>query len=154
MGRALAIAAGMLTLAVTSIAFRFYVPGTAVGDGSLRVAAPALAVALTGWIGAGFLRGEGYEVTAAADGQEALELLASGPAFDLILLDMLMPVLDGWHFLEALRRLVPPRSIPILIATGSNLTRQWAEGHGCAGFLRKPIETDALLVEVRRCLGG
>jgi two-component system chemotaxis response regulator CheY len=99
------------------------------------------------------LQGAGYQVVQAADGQEALDLLRSGPAPDLILLDMLLPVLDGWLFLERLRREGPLPTPPIVITTGTILTREWAGDHGCAGFVRKPIDTDELLAEVRRCLG-
>jgi CheY-like chemotaxis protein len=95
----------------------------------------------------------GYEVALAANGQVALDLLRAGPPVDLILLDMLMPVLDGWHFLERLRRQGPRPLPPIVIATGTNLTLEWARDHGCQGFVKKPIETDGLLEEVKRCLG-
>jgi CheY-like chemotaxis protein len=99
------------------------------------------------------LRREGYEAVLAANGQEALDLLRVGPPPDLIILDMLMPVLDGWHFLETLKRR-GPRPLPnIVITTGTNITLEWALDHGCQGFLRKPIQTEALLAEVRRCLG-
>jgi CheY-like chemotaxis protein len=91
---------------------------------------------------------EGYEVVALRDGRKALDYLATNPPPDLILLDMLMPVLDGWHFLERL----PQPHAPVVIATSTILTPDWAESHGCAGFLRKPIEADELLAEVRRCL--
>ena len=94
------------------------------------------------------LRRAGYEVVLTANGEEALNHLRTGLWPALILLDMLMPVLDGWHFLE---RLPQPRP-RILIMTGTILTREWAEDNGCCGFIRKPIEPKALLEEVRRCL--
>jgi CheY-like chemotaxis protein len=94
----------------------------------------------------------GYEVALAANGEEALGLLRAGPAFDLILLDMLMPVLDGWRFLERLAREGTRGRAPIVLATGSNLTLEWARDHGCQGFLKKPIDSGPLLDEVRRCL--
>jgi CheY-like chemotaxis protein len=99
------------------------------------------------------LQRAGCEVTLAADGREALDLLRSGPPPQLILLDMLMPVLDGWHFLEELRREVPPRAVPVVIVTSVNLSLEWALDHDCQGFVRKPIESEKLLEEVRRCLG-
>jgi CheY-like chemotaxis protein len=95
----------------------------------------------------------GYLVQPAADGRQALHLLATGPRPDLILLDMVMPGLDGWQFLERLRRLGSP-AVPVLVTSGTTLSCGWAEAHGCQGFLPKPIEPDALLQEVQRCLGN
>ena len=94
----------------------------------------------------------GYHVVVATNGEEALNHLLGGLRPDLILLDMLMPVLDGWHFLERLRPLRLQPALPIVITTATNLTREWAEAHDCQGCLRKPIEPDRLLEEVRRCL--
>ena len=97
------------------------------------------------------LRREGYNVISAPNGEEALAYLRSGRHPDLILLDMLMPVLDGWHFLQEIRaESAPP--IPIIVVTATILSREWAEDHGCRGFVRKPIESDRLLAEIRRCL--
>src|SRR5207302_251010 len=98
------------------------------------------------------LQQEGYRAIPAADGQEALSLIQSAPPPDLILLDMLMPVLDGWHFLERLRRDSPKPPIPVIVTTGTVLSREWAEAHGCAGFVKKPIEPEDLLAEIKRCL--
>lgn len=97
------------------------------------------------------LRREGYDVLQAADGKEALALLASGSDPDLILLDMLMPVLDGWHFLRQIHAEGAP-AIPTIVVTSTVLTRQWAEDHGCCGFVKKPIDPQALLGEIRPCL--
>jgi CheY-like chemotaxis protein len=96
------------------------------------------------------LRREGYAVVHASDGEEALSYLRTHSRPDLIILDMLLPVLDGWHFLEQLRK--GGQDIPVVITTAINLTLQWANDHGCRGFLKKPIEADELLAEVRRCL--
>jgi len=98
------------------------------------------------------LRHAGYHVLPAANGEEALRLLRAGPAPDLIMLDMLMPVLDGWHFLDRLQW--EPAQPPVVVTTATAvLGREWAEDHGCAGFVRKPVEAGELLEEVRRCLG-
>jgi CheY-like chemotaxis protein len=98
------------------------------------------------------LRREGYAVALAADGRQALDYLDANPAPDLILLDMLMPVLDGWAFLGLLRGRAD--RVPVVVTTGTVLSREWAADHGCAGFVKKPIEAGALLEEVRRCLGA
>jgi CheY-like chemotaxis protein len=71
----------------------------------------------------------------------------------VILLDMLMPILDGWHFLERLRAESPTPPIPIILTTMLTiLGDEWAEAHGCAGIIRKPIDPDEMLVEIHRCL--
>jgi CheY-like chemotaxis protein len=92
-------------------------------------------------------------VVLAADGERALNYLRSGPRSDLILLDMLLPRMDGWHLLDALRAWSRPLRVPIIVVTGTCLSREWAEAHGCAGFLAKPVEPDELLAEIARCLG-
>ena len=94
----------------------------------------------------------GYHALTAGHGREALELLASGPTPDLILLDRLMPVLDGWKLLDRLKA-GRYSAIPVVITTGTILTPEWAAGHGAAGFLKKPVEENDLLAEVKRCLG-
>jgi CheY-like chemotaxis protein len=95
---------------------------------------------------------EGYRTVEAANGQEGLDFLQSGLKPDLILLDMLMPVLDGWHFLGRLHDMPAAAGLPVVVSTATILTREWAESHGCAGFLRKPIQPEQLLAEVDRCL--
>ncbi len=99
------------------------------------------------------LEREGYALVLAAHGQEALARLLAGPSPDLILLDMLMPVLDGWHFLRRMRLEGPRPAVPVVILTATILTREWAKDHGCQGFLHKPFAVEPLLEEVRRCLG-
>ena len=100
------------------------------------------------------LRRAGYEVAVAGHGEQALDYLLAGMAPDLILLDMLLPVLDGWHLLELLKKEERLQGITILVTSAaSTITREWAAAHGCAGILRKPIDEESLLSETRRCLG-
>ena len=96
------------------------------------------------------LRREGYEVLLATNGAEALAILGSLHP-DLILLDMVMPILDGWYVLQQLKVKNFPR-VPIIVVTATGLTREWAKDHGCRGFIPKPIVPDDLLIEVQRCL--
>ncbi len=97
------------------------------------------------------LRREGYEVLLASNGTEALAILGALRPH-LILLDLLMPVMDGWHFLQQVKaKNFPP--VPIVLTTATGLTREWAEAHGCCGFITKPIAPNEVLKEVRRCLG-
>ena len=89
----------------------------------------------------------GFEVTSAANGQDALEVM-EGRCPDLILLDMKMPVMNGWEFCRALegRDARPP--IVVLTAAPDPAARA-AEAHA-DGWLGKPFEYEALEATVRK----
>jgi CheY-like chemotaxis protein len=102
---------------------------------------------------AAILRRRGFTVSLAGDGRQALDLLEGRPPPDLILLDMLLPVLDGWHVLARLESRPAGMPAPVVITTGTILSREWAAAHGCAGFLKKPFGEAELLAELGRVLG-
>jgi CheY-like chemotaxis protein len=93
----------------------------------------------------------GYDVMTADHGQQAFDLLTSLPLPDVVLLDMLMPVLDGWHLLERIKGTRAAKT-PIIITTGTILTRDWAVMQGCAGFVKKPVDEQDMLDELRSVL--
>jgi len=97
---------------------------------------------------------EGYTVALAGNGREALDYLAGNLRTALILLDMLMPVMDGWQVLEFLRKDSRLAGIPVILMSVGITTREWALAHGCTGYICKPIDVDELLREVRRCTGS
>ena len=94
---------------------------------------------------------EGYQVAAAANGEEALVRLEETPPA-LVLLDMRMPVLDGWGFARVLRE----RGIrlPILVMTAAQSARTWAEEIGADGYVAKPFDLQDLLDQVQRLSAG
>ena len=99
------------------------------------------------------LQEEGWHVDLAADGREALGLLREGSAWpDLILLDLMMPVMDGWQF-RALQRQDPVlgRVPTVLLSADSNLSQK-AAALGAADYLQKPVEFDVLVQTVRKHL--
>jgi CheY-like chemotaxis protein len=97
------------------------------------------------------LRRCGCSVTLAADSGEALALLRGGLRPHLILLDMLTPGLDGWGFLNQRQRDPALAGIPVVITTALGVASdEWASALGAAGLLRKPVQTELLLDEVRR----
>jgi len=90
---------------------------------------------------------EGYPVQTAADGAAALDAVAAARP-SLVLLDMRMPVLDGWGFAQALR--ARGVQLPIVVMTAAQDARRWAKEIGAAGYLAKPFELLELLAVVER----
>jgi CheY-like chemotaxis protein len=89
------------------------------------------------------LAGEGYRVTCAADGEEALRRLHGGFLPDVILLDLAMPVMDGWAFLEQKKQDAALAAVPVVVfsALGDQVEGQ----QGVARCILKPLEDDALI---------
>ncbi len=96
------------------------------------------------------LEHKGYRALGAANGAEALELLGAGDPVDLILLDMMMPVMDGWGFRNSQPEGPAFVTIPVVVLTGDGRASSKAEAIGAAGYLRKPLDLDDLLATVAR----
>lgn len=94
------------------------------------------------------LKAEGYRVMSAADGIEGLELACS-EEFDLILLDVMMPVLDGFSVCKELRK--RGRDVPVLMLTAKGRVDDRVEGLDCGAddYLVKPFSLRELLARVR-----
>jgi len=98
------------------------------------------------------LRDVGYEVRRAANGREGLELLA-GWLPDVIVLDLMMPVLDGRGFRERQRRLDHGRErVPVIVLSGAREARAIADELDVAATLTKPFDIDDLLATIERLL--
>ena len=96
------------------------------------------------------LDSEGYEVVAATNGAAALDLLRQERP-DLILLDMKMPVMDGWEFARHYAALPEPRP-PIVVLTAAQDAGRRAAEIGAQGYLAKPFSIDDLLDAIDRHL--
>lgn len=92
---------------------------------------------------------EGYEVTSAPNGSAALGALASGPPPAVILLDLMMPVMDGWQFHAELQKVVELAAIPIIVLSADGRPEK-AATINAAGHLRKPVDIVELLEMVER----
>ena len=99
---------------------------------------------------AGLLNSEGYEAVTARNGKEALEKLATMSAPGVILLDLKMPVMDGWQFLAARAAESVAPHVPIVLLSGLAFI---PNAPGVADFLTKPIDSARLLASVRRFCG-
>ena len=95
-----------------------------------------------------------YQVKVAKNGQKALEIAGNFPHPDLILLDVMMPVLDGMSTLKALRYLTNPdlANIPVIMVTAHAMTgdRERFLAAGANGYVSKPIGFEALEDEIQR----
>src|SRR5262249_24719771 len=88
----------------------------------------------------------------AAEGVAALAYLHNAPPPDLILLDMMMPLMDGWKFLQNRRTIPALMSIPVVIMTSLGAAGwEWAYSLGAIGFVRKPVEVEKLAPTLRHC---
>ncbi|HOG47143.1 MAG TPA: response regulator [Anaerolineae bacterium] len=94
------------------------------------------------------LTDEGYDVAEAADGAEALTMAREQPPA-LILLDMRMPVMDGWQFADKYRAEPGPHA-PILVMTAARDAADIAADIHAQGYLAKPFNLDDLLSVVER----
>ena len=99
------------------------------------------------------LASDGYEVSTAANGRTALERLRGGERPCVILLDLMMPVMDGWQFREEQRRDSSLADIPVVVCTAAGEAAQ-KSALGAAEVLGKPVEADDLLAAVRRQCDG
>jgi CheY-like chemotaxis protein len=95
----------------------------------------------------------GYQVDLASEGSEALEHLHGRAAPSVILLDLNMPVLDGWGFLAKVALEPALRSIPVVVMSGSPAARETAVPPGVA-FVAKPLRPNALLRVVAEAVHG
>jgi DNA-binding NtrC family response regulator len=93
------------------------------------------------------LTARGFEVEGALGGPQALELLDARP-FDVVLLDVWMPGMDGLEVLKAIRRLHP--SVKVILVSGNASINAAIEGMrlGAVDYLLKPVEIDDILVKV------
>jgi two-component system cell cycle response regulator DivK len=95
----------------------------------------------------------GYEVVIAEDGQQGVEMAVSEKP-DLILMDMSLPVLDGWGATKQLKASDEMRSIPVIALTAHAMAqdREKALAAGCDDYDTKPIELPRLLEKIEKLL--
>ena len=100
------------------------------------------------------LREAGFDVTEAADGQEALEI-AQRESFRLVLCDVNMPRLDGIGLVKALRAEPSYKFTPMLMLTTESSPEKKMEGKaaGATGWLVKPFNPEQLITTIKRVLG-
>lgn len=98
-----------------------------------------------------YLQMEGFEVRQATNGLEALQQInaAKNTKISAILLDMMMPVMDGKTFASELQK-TENSSIPIIVMTADGHIVEKAKAVGADAFVRKPIELDELITAIQK----
>jgi len=101
------------------------------------------------------LERKGYSVTIAVDGQQGVDLALSDPPA-LILMDMSLPVLDGWEATRRIKSDQRTKQIPIIALTAHAMQgdEQKARAAGCDDYDVKPVELPRLLEKMEKLLGG
>ena len=97
----------------------------------------------------------GFKTIATADGAQAgRRACESHP--DIVVTDLALPVVDGWEFIQDLKREARTRDIPVVLVTGlaAPWLRKRAEREGCAACFVKPCVPDELALQLRRVLDG
>ena len=97
---------------------------------------------------------KGYEVVVAIDGQQGVEMARSETP-DLILMDISLPVLDGWEATRQLKTAPETQAIPVIALTAHAMAgdREKALAAGCDDFDTKPVEMSRLLGKIAALLG-
>lgn len=92
---------------------------------------------------------EGYEVDFGTNGSEGIEALERGKP-DVILMDMLMPVMDGYAFRQEQLKKPEWEQIPLLAMSAQDQEMEKLASHGIVNFINKPLELDQLLNQVKQ----
>ena len=99
------------------------------------------------------LRKKGFEVDMALDGAEGVKMARQG-AYDIVLMDMSLPVIDGWEATRQLRAEPETRDVPIIALTAHAMAgdRDKAMDAGCSDYDTKPVEIERLLLKMNTLL--
>jgi two-component system, chemotaxis family, chemotaxis protein CheY len=98
------------------------------------------------------LTDEGYQVRTAVNGRDALSTLSSWQP-DVILLDLMMPIMDGWTFLANQQSSQQLRRIPVIVMSASHTLTRGDEQLAVADVVAKPFEIDTVLTKVATLAG-
>jgi len=99
------------------------------------------------------LKKEGFSISVAKNGQEALEVFNSARSWKLLILDVMMPMMDGWQVLKQVRHSELP-DVPVLMLTAKSSETDIAKSAelGATRFLKKPFDPSELARVVREVL--
>ncbi len=96
----------------------------------------------------------GYDIMTATDGVQALKILENNPNFDIILLDVMMPNMNGWDTLKEIRKSLETRDVPVIMITAVNEDEKMVSGlkNGADDYIIKPFTLPNLLARMEAVL--
>ncbi len=97
------------------------------------------------------LQSKGFQVVTASDGRQALELIAQEKP-DLVILDVVMPVMDGYFCLREINQRFGRTKIPVIILTARDRMKELFDLEGVEDYVIKPFDHDDLLIRIDRVL--
>jgi CheY-like chemotaxis protein len=95
---------------------------------------------------------EDYEVKIASGGHEALETLKIGPMPDIIISDIMMPIMNGYELIQKVRDIKRYDHIPILLMSAGRISPEKLDNVAYSGYIRKPFDLDEVLTLVAKHL--
>jgi DNA-binding response OmpR family regulator len=98
------------------------------------------------------LRACGYKTLVARDGHDALQLLGERRP-DAIVLDLMMPIVHGWDFIETYQHHTRGKEIPIIVVSAAGAVPRSVERYGVRGFVPKPFDLEELLRQIAAAVG-
>ncbi|MEL6381510.1 MAG: response regulator [Cyanobacteria bacterium J06626_18] len=102
------------------------------------------------------LRGSGLDVAAVSDGVEALEQIQSGHPPDLVVLDIVMPRMNGYEVCRRLKADPSTQNVPVILCSskGEEFDRYWGMKQGADAYIAKPFQPTELVGTVKQLLRG
>ena len=100
---------------------------------------------------ASVLESSGMEVLFAENGRDGIETLRANPDVDLVLMDIMMPEMDGYETMQAVRQMPEFRQLPIISLTAKAMKgdRERSIASGASDYITKPVDTDQLMSLMR-----
>lgn len=98
------------------------------------------------------LRARGFQVETSTIAKEAVEILQNDPEIGLVLMDMMMPDMDGYAALQMIRQIPAIQNIPVIAVTAQAMPedRQKCLDAGAQDYVKKPIDVDLLLIAIEK----
>ena len=98
------------------------------------------------------LKARGYKIVSSTTGKEAIQILEQDSEIGLVLMDMMMPEMDGYEAVKIIRQMPAVKDIPVIAVTAQAMEedRQKCLDAGAQDYVKKPIDVDQLLIAIEK----